>query len=176
MDAIQDMADYYNQLYHDTSEVTAITVLNGARPFSKALLPLLKPAVVEDEMKVSSMSGTESTGTLTFETEPSVDVAHKHILVLEDLVDTGLTISGLYKYFVHERGAESVHFAALFEKPESRDPKTEIPNLTTGIRIAQKYILGFGMDWDEDYRDLPFVTYIEKDSSGKLAMVYSEAA
>lgn len=174
--AIAGMADYCNHLYSDTPEITAVTVLNGAKPFADALNPLLRPAVTADEIKVSSMSGTKSTGKLTFEIEPQAEIAGKDILVIEDLVDTGLTLAELYKYFTETRGARSVQFAALFEKPECRRPETEIPNLKTGIQVANRFVIGFGLDWNELYRELPYLTIAEQTRPGFWEPVKLQAA
>lgn len=170
--AITDMADYYNWLYRDVTEITAVSVLNGAKPFAKALIPLLKPKIVSDRIKVTSMSGTESTGQLKFQIKPETEIGGKDVLVIEDLVDTGLTLAGLYEYFVLQCGAKSVHFAALFEKPECRNPETEIPNLRTGIQVANVFIIGFGMDWNEKYRELPYLTIAKETRPGFWEPVY----
>lgn len=173
---ITDLAGYYNQLYQNTAEITALTVMNGAAPFARSIIPLLKPRVIEDSIKLSSMDGLQSTGNLVFERKPQTDLTDKDILVLEDLVDTGLTLSGLAKYLLEVRKARSVQFAALFEKPECRAPGTLIPNLKTGVRLANVFVVGFGLDWNGLYRELSYLTKVKETSPGFYEPAYLEAA
>lgn len=173
---IQELADYYNHLYKEVDSITTLTVLEGAKPFAEALIPLLAPNAISDQIKVSSMNGTTSTGTITLDTAPKTSLEDRDVLIIEDLVDTGLTLSWLARYIKNTHRANSVHIVSLLEKPESRDPKADIPNLMSGIRIANAFVVGFGMDWNEKYRELPYVTIAHETKPGFWEPMYSEAA
>lgn len=173
MEAIDEVAEKINQDYKDSKEPPMLLcVLNGALPFTAALLERLYFDCQLQSIKVSSYDGIESTGHLTTKLGPTADVKDQSILICEDLVDTGITIRELKKYLL-ELGAKEVKICSLLLKrgklrgqlikegliPEDSDEKSLKPYIPDyyGIDIANEFILGFGLDYNElgrNYRDI----------------------
>lgn len=164
---VQEMGDYFTAKYGD-SEVVAITMMNGAKVFATDLTRSIQNInLLDDNMRVSSYNSDESSGSVSFHYDSSVQIKGKHVLLIEDILDTGTTLSHVIPQ-LWERQPLSITIACMFEKPSKRKKGTEftVDDLQIGMRIADKFILGYGLDWkDPDgisrYRNLPYVTVAE---------------
>ena len=106
-------------------------------------------------MAVSSYGqGTSSSGVVRILKDLDRDIAGRHVIVVEDIVDSGLTLSWLLKY-LHSRSAASVDVVALLRKPDAI--KVDVPVRFVGFDIPSEFVVGYGLDYAERYRDLPFV-------------------
>jgi len=111
-------------------------------------------------MCVSSYEGTQSTGTLTFRKDLDVDITGRDVLILEDILDTGRTLKKI-KELLLSRGPKSVKICTLLDKPEGR--KVELDADYVGFTIPDAFVVGFGLDYDESYRNLPFVGIVKPE-------------
>ena len=132
-----------------------VAVLEGAQPFASALSKAVPGHLPVHGIRASSYGrGTESSGTVTVTGGDDVPMQKQHILLLEDIVDTGRTVDALGTWFL-ERGAASVRVAALLDKP-SRRVVGGSPDFV-GFAIPDRFVIGFGMDVAGRYRELPHV-------------------
>jgi len=112
-----------------------------------------------DFIQVASYgSGTESSGEVRLLTDLSTPIAGRYMILVEDIVDTGLTLSNLVNR-LKEREPASVAICSLLDKPERRETAIHIDYL--GFKVPNKFVVGYGVDWDERFRHLPYIGYLE---------------
>jgi len=144
-------------------ELTTITVLKGAQWFSERLrkeFSRMGVAAEDIPMRVSSYGkATESSGKIELVLEPRGNLEDKNLLIVEDIVDTGLTMDFLRKYLLAKR-PRSLKVCTLLSKPSRR--KTEVPLDYIGFEVPDKFLIGCGLDYQDKYRDLPYVGYIDE--------------
>lgn len=146
--------------YHD-KELLIIGVLKGSVCFMVDLMKKIKTDCKIDFMVVSSYAeGTESSGRVNILKDVSQSVEGKDILIVEDIVDSGNTLNFLVKYF-KAKNADSVRIATLFDKPDRR--KVDIPVDYVGKVIPDAFIVGYGLDYNENYRNLPYVGILKPE-------------
>jgi hypoxanthine phosphoribosyltransferase len=135
-------------------DLLAIGILKGSVFFLTDLLKRLRIPVSVDFMQVRSYSGTGSSGNIQLVKDLSMDVAGKDVLLFEDVVDSGLTLRKILE-LLSSRSPRSLHIAALLKKNlrENRD----IPVDFLGFEIGPEFVVGYGLDLDEKYRNLPHV-------------------
>ena len=131
-----------------------VAVIEGARPFARLLQQLLPGTLPIHEVRASSYAGTASTGTVRVTAGADLPVRGRHVLLLEDIVDTGRTVDALRAHFV-AAGASTCRVAALLSKPARRVVPVDVDFL--GFEIPDEFVIGFGMDLDGRYRELPDV-------------------
>lgn len=139
---------------YNGEEVVVIGVLNGSFMFVADLIRAMETPVFLDFIAVSSYEGTESTGELKMLKDVKVNVEGKHVLLVEDIVDTGLTISKL-KTLMEGRSPKSLKLASLLHKPARTEHKVDIDYL--GFEIEDKFVIGYGLDFNGLYRELPYI-------------------
>lgn len=133
-----------------------ICVLNGAFLFMADLVRAIDLPLTMDFMAVSSYgSRTASSGEVRLNKDLDVSLKGKHVILVEDIVDTGLTMKYLFGY-LQGRGPLSVKVATLLSKPARR--QVEVPLDFVGFEIDDAFVYGYGLDVDHRYRNLPFVT------------------
>ena len=137
-----------------------VGILKGVVPFYAAMAQAMTIPVQEDFMCVSSYEGTQSTGKLTFRKDLDVDITGRDVLILEDILDTGRTLKKI-KELLLSRGPKSVKICTLLDKPEGR--KVELDADYVGFTIPDAFVVGFGLDYDESYRNLPFVGIVKPE-------------
>jgi len=131
-----------------------VGMLRGCVLFYGDLLKHVKIPCTLDFMSLSSYSGTCSTGEVRFLLDLRGGIAGRHVIIVEDIVDTGLTLDCLLKH-LSNRGAASVEICTLLDKPENR--KIEVPVKYTGFKIKNEFVIGYGLDCNELYRNLPYI-------------------
>jgi hypoxanthine phosphoribosyltransferase len=132
-----------------------IGVLKGACFFLSDLLRAIDTPLSIEFMAISSYgSSTRTSGEVRIMKDLDVPIEGRHILVIEDIVDTGLTLSYLLAN-LESRGAASVKLAALLDKFERRQKEVKIDYL--GFKIPDEFVVGYGLDFAERYRNLPFI-------------------
>ncbi len=133
-----------------------VCVLNGAFIFMADLVRAIDRPLTVDFLSVSSYgSRTESSGEVKLVKDLDSSLKGRHVLVVEDIIDTGLTIQYLHGY-LSGRGPESVRVATLLSKPSRRLVEVDIDYL--GFEIDDAFVYGYGLDVDHRYRNIPFVT------------------
>ncbi len=135
-------------------EVVLVCVLNGSFIFCADLVRhITVPAQIE-MVSLSSYEGTESTGQVSFRLDVKQSLVGKNVILVEDIVDTGLTISFLLKHF-KLKNVKSLKLCSLLLKRARL--KTEVAVDYLGFDIEDKFVIGYGLDYDGRYRELPYI-------------------
>lgn len=144
-------------------ELVLVGVLKGSIHFHADLMRKIDLPLSIDFMAVSSYKdGTKSTGDVEILKDLSNPIRDKHVVVVEDIVDTGLTLSRLLE-ILGTRGAASIKLASLLDKPEPRIKK-ELKIDYTGFVVPNKFVVGYGLDAAGRYRNLPFIAVVKDPS------------
>lgn len=138
-----------------------VGILKGSIPFMAELIKHIDAHIETDYMVVSSYhGGTESSGTVKIIKDLDNSVAGRHIIFVEDIIDTGRTLKELKELFAL-RQAASIKIVTLLDKPEGRVVEIE-PDYTC-FTIPNEFVVGFGLDYDENYRNLPYVGVLKEE-------------
>lgn len=144
-------------------DLVLVSVLKGSCLFLADLMRVIDLKLTIDFMAVSSYKdGTKSTGDVEILKDLSNSIRGKDVLVVEDIVDTGLTLSRLLD-ILGSRGAASIKLASFLDKPEPRI-KTELKIDYTGFVVPNKFVVGYGLDAAGRYRNLPFIAIVKDPS------------
>jgi hypoxanthine phosphoribosyltransferase len=150
---------------YEGCELVLIGVLKGGFVFLADLMREITIPVDMDLIEVSSYgASTRSSGIVRIIKDVDMNVSGKHVLIIEDLVDTGLTLNHLKELF-STRGPKSVKICAAFDKPSRR--KIDIQVEYKGIVVPDKFIVGYGLDYAGKYRNLPDVCTLKKEIYSK---------
>ncbi len=156
--AVARLAGELNRDYRGR-EPLLIGVLRGSFVFMADLVRLLDFPVEVDFVRVASYGhGKESSGDLHLLLDVGAPVSGRHLLIVEDIVDTGLTAAWLVEH-LKERAPLSVKLCALVDKPSRRHVPVTINYL--GLTVPDKFLVGYGLDWDQKFRHLPDICYLE---------------
>jgi len=140
---------------YDGRELLLVGVLKGAVMMMADLARALRSPVTMDWMAVSSYgSGTKSSGVVRILKDLDGDILGKHVLIVEDIIDSGLTLSWL-RSNLGSREPASVEVCTLLRKPEAA--KVDVPVRYVGFDIPNEFVIGYGLDYAERYRNVPFV-------------------
>ena len=157
---VDDIAGSINSDYKD-QEVVVIRILKGSVIFLADLFRKIKLKCSLDFMAASSYhSGTVSSGKVKITKDLSADITGKHVIIVEDILDTGNTLSYIKEY-LEQRNPLSVKICTLFDKP-SRRVKPIQPDYS-GMTIPDLFIVGYGLDYDEKYRNLPYIGVLKDE-------------
>lgn len=154
---VTDIAARIDRDYADTkSRVLLLAILKGSVVFMGDLMKKVKIPLEIDFMKVSSYGGgTRSTGNVNIHLDlQRADIADCEIIIVEDIVDSGRTLSYLTEYLLR-KGAKSVRTCTLLDKPSRRE--VDFTPDYVGREIPDAFVVGYGLDFDEKYRSLPYV-------------------
>lgn len=158
---VRELGSILSEEYRDKNPLV-ICVLKGAVVFMADLIRHLDIACEMDFMAVSSYgSSTKSTGVVRIVKDLDTSVQGRHVLLVEDIMDSGLTLSHLVALLKH-RGAASVKVVALLNKPERR--KVNITPDYSGFNIPDKFVVGYGLDYSERYRNLPYIGVLKPEA------------
>ncbi len=148
-------ADYKN------SNLMLVTVLKGAVVFLADLMRQIDVPAEIDFMVVSSYgSGVKSSGVVKIVKDLDVPLAGKDILIVEDILDSGLTLSYI-KELLESRGPHSIRIATLLDKPSRR--KVDLQADYIGFSVPDEFVIGYGLDYDEKYRNLPYIGILKPE-------------
>ncbi|MBR2785598.1 MAG: hypoxanthine phosphoribosyltransferase [Clostridia bacterium] len=150
--AEQIQKDYNNE------EIVIVCILKGATFFAVELAKRIESDTIIDFMKVSSYEGTESTGKINFTLDISEDITDKNVLIVEDIVDTGRTLAYVKKY-LESKNPKNVKICTMLNKKERR--VIDLNPEYVAFDIPDKFVIGYGLDYDEKFRNLPYVGYLE---------------
>ena len=161
---VRRLASAISADYRDKGPLV-LGILKGSFVFLADLVRQLDFPLEVDFMRLSSYgSGRQTSGRVNVVQGLRSLVRGRHVLVVEDIVDTGLTISFLMDYLKKKRPA-SLRLCALTEKPSRRRATVTIDYL--GVSLPDKFLVGYGLDCDEKYRNLPDISYLEDDEDRK---------
>ena len=156
---IAELAAQVDIDYKDKN-VLLVGVLKGAIMAMADLTRAMQRHIDMDWMAVSSYgSGTKSSGVVRILKDLDRDITGRHVLIVEDIVDTGLTLSWLTSNLL-SRGAASVEILTILRKPEAA--KVEVKVKYVGFDIPTEFVVGYGLDFDEKYRNLSFIGVLAK--------------
>ena len=157
-EAVTRLAEQIRRDYKN-KEPLLVGVLKGSSIFFADLVRELNMPLQIEFVRLSSYgSGTESTGKVKILHGLRTPVRGKHVLIIEDIVDTGLSISYLTKY-LSKKNPASLRLCALLDKPSRRKIPVKIDYL--GFKVPDKFIVGYGIDWNEKFRYLPDIAVLE---------------
>lgn len=146
---------------YENKEIVIICILKGAIYFATDLTKYINNnSLLMEFMQVSSYGNSqESSGQLKIKKDLDIDIKGKNIIIVEDIIDTGLTMLTLKKYLL-SKNPESLKICTLLDKKDRR--KVEIEADYVGFEVPNKFILGYGLDYEEYYRNLPYIAYSEE--------------
>lgn len=154
-DKCQELGEVITEDYKTLNETPVlISLLKGSVPFLAKLMPYIDLPVEIDFMDVSSYEGSESSGDVRILKDLSRSIKGDSILLVEDIVDTGRTLDTVIE-LLHNKGAARVKVVTLLDKPSRRVLPIEADYV--GFTIPNEFVIGFGLDFDEKYRNLPYV-------------------
>ena len=156
---VKELAAKLDKLYEGRNAV-AVCILKGSVVFFTDLVRNMKTSLTMDFMRVSSYgSGTKSSGEVRILQDLSTDIKGRDVLIVEDIIDSGNTLYNLKK-ILNERAPASVNIVTLLDKPQRREVPME-PEYT-GFEIEDEFVIGYGLDYDEEYRNLPYVGVLKR--------------
>lgn len=140
-------------------EIVLVCILKGAAYFAIDLSKELNNNLILDFMKVNSYGDElQSSGTINFKLDISTDIKDKNVIIVEDIIDSGLTLNYIYDYLV-KKDPKNLKICVLLDKKERRVKPINVNY--TGFEIENKFVLGYGLDYKDKYRNLPYIGYIE---------------
>lgn len=146
-------------------DIVAVIVLKGSFIFGADLVRKLKSNVYVDFIQASSYgSQTVSSGLINIKKDIGIDISGKNVLIIEDIVDSGRTLMQLKKNF-KDRKAETVKIATFLSKPSRRVCDVDIEYV--GAEIPDEFVVGYGLDYDENYRQLEYIGILKREVYSK---------
>ena len=146
--------------YADKHNVLFVGILKGSVPFMAELIKRVSIDIEIDFMAVSSYSGTESLGDIKIIKDLEQSIQGRDLILVEDIVDTGVTIDSL-KALLYNKGANDVKVVTLLDKPSRR--QVDIKADYIGFEVENEFVVGFGLDYNQRYRNLPYVGVLKEE-------------
>ena len=160
---VADIAARLNAAYADAGSCLALVALEGARYFAADLLNRLTFPIETAHIRASSyLGGTQSTGSVNLQADDTLPakIAGQNVLIIDDIYDTGHTLSKLISWVNSCRAAE-VKTCVLLEKQIAHDQPVTIDFL--GTHVEDAFVIGYGLDYNNEYRDLPFIAELAQE-------------
>ena len=139
-----------------------VGVLKGVVVFYADMVRQIKVPCQMDFMWLSSYQGTNSTGGMVVKRDVTVDVKDRHVLILEDIYDTGNSLDFTYRHLL-SKGPASLKICTLLDKPERRKPGITLKPDYVGFTVPNEFVVGYGLDYNEQYRNLPYVGVLKSE-------------
>ena len=141
-------------------QIVLVGILRGAVMWMVDIMKNVDLDMVIDFMSVSSYgSSTKSSGIVKINKDLDTDIEGKNVIIIEDIVDSGTTLNYLKGYF-ENRDAKTVKICTLLDKPEGRRVEIDVDYI--GFTVDDRFIVGHGLDYDQKYRNLPYISYLEE--------------
>ena len=146
---------------YEGKDIVLIGVLKGSVMFMSDLMKEIKTSVYLDFMAVSSYgNSSETSGIVRILKDLDNDIEGKHVLIVEDIIDSGITLQYLAEY-LRARNPKSVEIAALLHKPDRK--KVDVNAKYLGFKVPDEFLVGYGLDYAEKYRNFPFVSILKEE-------------
>lgn len=155
---VKELGERIREDYKDKN-LLLLGILKGCVPFMADIMRSIDLDLEYDFMDVSSYQGTRSMGEVRILKDISTTIVDKDILIVEDIIDTGVTLSYLTK-LLKSRGAKSIEIVTMLSKPSRR--KVELPVKYNGYEIDDHFVIGYGMDYNERFRGLPYIGILDE--------------
>ena len=159
---IKELADELSAEYAGKDPIF-VGVLKGVVMFYADFIKRFTEPCQMDFMWVSSYSGTVSTGKMDVKQDLSQNIKGRHVVILEDIFDTGNSLQFTYDHLIAKEPA-SLKICTLLDKPERRVPGITVKADYTGFVIPNEFVVGYGLDFNEHYRNLPFVGVLRPEA------------
>lgn len=159
---IEELGKILSEDYRDKNPVV-IGVLKGVVVFYADMIRKIKVPCEMDFMWVSSYEGTDSTGTVVVKKDISTDIKGRHVLILEDIFDTGNSLSYVCNH-LQEKEPASLKICTLLDKPSRRKPGVTLQADYVGFTIPNAFVVGYGLDFNEYYRNLPYIGVLKPEA------------
>ena len=159
---IRELGEELTREYADKDPIV-VGVLKGVVVFYADMIRELKVPCQMDFMWISSYAGTNSTGNMIVRKDVSADVKGRHVLILEDIFDTGNSLDFVVKHLQAKEPA-SLKICTLLDKPERRKAGITLQCDWTGFVIPNEFVVGYGLDFNEHYRNLPYVGILKPEA------------
>ncbi|WP_423363650.1 hypoxanthine phosphoribosyltransferase [Mycoplasma sp. P36-A1] len=156
---IKELADQINEDYKG-ERITLVGLLSGSVPFLAELMKHIKIDCEIDFMDVSSYRGTMSTGEVRILKDLTRTIGQANVLIVEDIVDTGKTLKTIMGILTN-RSPKTLKVATLLDKPDGRVVEMEADYV--GYIVPNEFVIGFGLDYDELYRNLPYIGVLKEE-------------
>lgn len=137
-----------------------VTIMKGSLPFLSDLMRAIDLPLTLDLMGVSSYSGINSTGEVRLTMDLDESIEGRHVVIVEDIIDTGLTLNYVLRN-LRQRAPASVKIITFLDKPAKRGAPIEADYV--GFTIPDAFVIGYGLDWNQRYRNLPYVGILKRD-------------
>ena len=155
---VKSMAEQLDKLYQGRKPVV-VCILKGSVIFFSDLIRNMKTPLTIDFMSVSSYGNGTKSGELTVKKDLSTDIKGRDVLIVEDIIDSGNTLYKLKK-LLNDRAPASVNIVTLLDKPDRREVPMQ-PEYTCFV-IEDEFVVGYGLDYAEEYRNLPYVGVLKR--------------
>ena len=156
----KEIADNISSEYDDKTPIL-ICPLKGAVNFFSKICEYITIPMNYEFIKASSYSGTQSTGVVNISYMPTTPLTNRHLVIVEDIVDTGVTLAAVIKELKKSNPA-SIEVVCLLDKPTLRRTE-EINPKYIGFSIPDEFVVGFGLDYEEEYRNLPYIGVLKPE-------------
>ena len=143
-----------------------VGVLKGVVVFYADMVRQIKVPCQMDFMWISSYQGTDSTGDMVVKRDVTADIRGRHVLILEDIFDTGNSLDFTYRHLMSKNPA-SLKICTLLDKPERRRPGITLKADYVGFTVPNAFVVGYGLDYNEQYRNLPYVGILKSEVYSK---------
>ena len=161
-DRIRELGEELSREYADKDPIF-VGVLKGVVVFYADMVRQITVPCQFDFMWISSYSGTETTGRMEVKRDISADIKGRHVVILEDIFDTGNSLQYTYHHLLGKEPA-SLKICTLLDKPERRNPNVTVKADYTGFVIPNEFVVGYGLDFNEHYRNLPYVGVLKPEA------------
>ena len=158
---IEELGQILTEEYKDKNPVI-VGVLKGVVVFYADMIRQIKTPCQMDFMWISSYKGTSSTGKMLVRQDISADIKGRHVLILEDIFDTGNSLEFTVNHLKSKEPA-SIKICTFLDKPEGRRPGVTLKADYVGYTIPNKFVVGYGLDYNEHYRNLPYVGILKPE-------------
>ena len=159
---IRELGEILTKEYEGKNPVI-VGVLKGVVVFYADMIRQIKVPCQMDFMWISSYEGTESTGNMVIKRDLSGDIKGRHVLILEDIYDTGNSLDFTYRHLMEKEPA-SLKVCTLLDKPARRRPGITLKADYVGFEIPNAFVVGYGLDYNEFYRNLPYVGVLKPEA------------
>jgi len=158
---VKELGAILTEEYADKNPII-VGVLKGVAIFYADMIRQIKVPCQMDFMWISSYAGSHSTGNMMVRQDLSADIKDRHVLILEDIFDTGNSLDFTVKH-LKSREPASIKICTLLDKPERRNPRVTLKADYTGFTIPNEFVVGYGLDYNEHYRNLPYVGVLKPE-------------
>ena len=158
---IEELGRMLSREYKDKNPVV-IGVMKGVVIFYADMIRKITVPCEMEFMWISSYEGTDSSGNVVVKRDISADIKDRHVLILEDIFDTGNSLSFVYDHLMAKKPA-SLKICTLLDKPSRRKPGVTLQADYVGFTIPNEFVVGYGLDYNEQYRNLPYIGILKPE-------------